>query len=94
MRLAVVTAIALAFAYPASAQAPSAGMASWTADAKSGSLPLYPTPMGSPDTEQWFGNSLAELKCHVTNHYTIPSRRGKSQWCGSGLLSIGGKRRL
>jgi hypothetical protein len=52
MRFAVVTAIALAFAHPASAQAPSAEMASWIAEAKSGSLPLYPTQMGSPDTVQ------------------------------------------
>ena len=71
MRFAVVTAIALAFAHPASAQAPSAGMASWTAEAKSGSLPLYPTPMGSPDTEQWYGNSFAELSVRNVTSPTI-----------------------
>ena len=52
MRFAVVTAIALAIACPASAQAPSVEMASWIAEAKSGSLPLSPTQMGSPDTVQ------------------------------------------
>lgn len=71
MRFAVVTAIVLAFACPVSAQDTGAELARWIAEARSGALPLYPTPMGSPDTEQWFGNSFAELNVRNVTSPTI-----------------------
>jgi hypothetical protein len=71
-----------------------AKMASWIAEAKSGSLPLYPTRMGTPDTEQWFGNSLVELSVRNVTLPTITPflpDAGKANGAAAVIVPGGGK---
>jgi acetyl esterase/lipase len=71
-----------------------AKMASWIAEAKSGSLPLYPTRMGTPDTEQWFGNSLVELSVRNVTSPTITPflpDAGKTNGAAVVIVPGGGK---